>query len=95
MTTVLAAGCVLLAALCAVLALRLRRALRKIRYIRQVAQDHDGYIPDDLINRPNSAVFARASSYWSVMMSRVINDDMRHVVLRAKSAQRAPTPPRA
>lgn len=67
------------------LSLKLRKALYKIQHVRQMVVDNAGYVPDDLMDRPEGATFARASRYWSNIVVRVIDsDDLRAVIRRRK-----------
>lgn len=52
---------------------RQRRSERTIAFIRQLAEDHAAYVPDDLVRSTRGRVFERASAYWSAMILRELD----------------------
>jgi len=63
---------------------RQRRSERRIAAIRQLAEDHVAYVPDDLVRSTRRPVFERASAYWSAMVLRELDHPDPNVVLRRR-----------
>jgi hypothetical protein len=63
---------------------RAARAERRLAMMRQLAHDHVGYVPDDLIGSAKGATFERASGYWSRMVLRELDHPDPNATLRVR-----------
>jgi hypothetical protein len=63
---------------------RQRRAERTIAAIRQLAEDHVAYMPDDLVRSTRGPVFERASGYWSRMVLRELDHPDPNALVRRR-----------